>query len=326
MKNISNNFSAGGADLDLLVITGPTATGKTALGVSAALDFGGEVVSADSMQLYRRMDIGTAKPSTAEMCGIPHHMIDVADPNEPYSVSRYVREASACVDDIISRGKLPIIVGGTGLYIESLVSGRDFADSSGNLSLRETLGDEYDAYGGETMLEKLRSFDPVRAEKLPPGDKRRVIRAIEVYMLTGKTITQHDLETRARPPRYKSAKFALTFMNRDDLYSRIDSRVDSMLKDGLLREVEALLDSGIAADSTAMQAIGYKELVSHLRRGESLEDAVSSIKQESRRYAKRQLTWLRRDEKINWIEWDKSPDIDSARQILTSYLEGLRLE
>ena len=312
--------------MDLLVITGPTATGKTALGVSAALELGGEVVSADSMQLYRRMDIGTAKPSPDEMRGVPHHMIDIAEPEDSYSVAHYVEEATACVDEIISRKKLPILVGGTGLYIDSLISGRDFADSSGDTALRETLGNEYDSSGGEIMLEKLRAFDPQRAKKLHPGDKRRIIRAIEVYMVTGKTITQHDLETRARPPRYKAAKFALTFKNRSDLYSRIDSRVDTMLEAGLLHEVKCLLHSGIPEDCTAMQAIGYKELVSYIRRGESLPDAVNTIKQESRRYAKRQLTWLRRDETVNWIEWEKSPDIDSARQILTSYFNRLRLE
>jgi len=312
--------------LDLLVITGPTATGKTALGVSAALTLNGEVVSADSMQIYKRMDIGTAKPSPAEMCGIPHHMIDVAEPNDSYSVSRYVGEASACVDDIISRGKLPILVGGTGLYIDSLISGRDFADSSGDPSLRETLSYEYDTSGGNVMLERLRSFDPERAEKLHPEDRRRIIRAIEVYMLTGKTITQHDSETRARPPRYNAVKFALTFKDRDDLYSRIDSRVDKMIEAGLLREVKDLLDSGISENCTAMQAIGYKELVSHIRRGESLINALDTIKRESRRYAKRQLTWLRRDQAANWIEWEKSPDIDSARQILTNYFQSLGLK
>lgn len=304
----------------ILVITGPTATGKTALGVELALALGGEVVSADSMQVYRRMDIGTAKPSPGEMKGIPHHMIDVAEPYERYSVARYVEEAGACVDAILSRKRLPILVGGTGLYIDSLLSGRRFSVNAGDGGLRARLGDEYDMLGGEAMLERLASFDPGRAEKLRPGDKRRIIRAVEVYELTGKTITQHDLETQSLPPRYASVKIALSFENRDHLYKYIDGRVDGMLERGLASEVRSLLDSGVPEDCTAMQAIGYKELVPYAKSGSGLGEAVEAIKRESRRYAKRQLTWLRRDGTLKWIKWGAAPEIDRARQFVTNFL------
>ena len=225
----------------LVVITGPTASGKTALGVMLAQRLGGEVVSADSMQIYRGMDIGTAKPTPEEMQGVPHHMIDIADPTENYSVSRYAAEATACVDDILARGKLPIVVGGTGLYIDSLIAGRTFADGTADTALRQELNERYDEIGGEGLLGELRKFDPERAAKLHPADKKRIVRAMEVYILTGKTITQHDAETRAVPPRYDAAKIALTFADRQDLYARIDRRVDAMMQQGLLGEVRALL-------------------------------------------------------------------------------------
>ena len=221
----------------LVVITGPTASGKTALGVALAQRLGGEVVSADSMQIYRGMDIGTAKPTPEEMQGVPHHMIDIADPTENYSVSRYAKEAAACVDDILSRAKLPIVVGGTGLYIDSLIAGRTFADGTADTALRQELSERYDEIGGEGLLGELRKFDPERAAKLHPADKKRIVRAMEVYILTGRTITQHDAETRAVPPRYDAAKIALDFAVRQDLYDRIDRRVDIMVQQGLFDEV-----------------------------------------------------------------------------------------
>ena len=181
----------------IVVITGPTASGKTALGVALAQRLGGEVVSADSMQIYRGMDIGTAKPTPEEMRGVPHHMIDITDPAENYSVSRYAAQAAACVDDILARGKLPIVVGGTGLYIDSLIAGRTFADGTADTALRQELSERYDEIGGEGLLGELRKVDPERAARLHPADKKRIVRAMEVYILTGKTITQHDAETRA---------------------------------------------------------------------------------------------------------------------------------
>lgn len=295
----------------ILVITGPTATGKTALGVELAKKLNGEVISADSMQIYRGMDIGTAKPEKEEMQGIAHHMFDVADPSEDFSVSRYVEMAAECIENVYSRGKLPILVGGTGLYIDSLLSGRSFAEKGDGI-LREQLGMEYDATGGEEMLKKLSAIDPERGAKLHPADKRRIVRALEIYALTGKTITEHDAETRSLPPRYSSMRIALSFREREKLYSRIDHRVDMMMAKGLESEVRALLDAGVPRDSTAMQAIGYKELVEALEGKCSVASAVEAIKMGSRRYAKRQLTWLRRDEGLHWILWEDSPLIEEA--------------
>jgi tRNA dimethylallyltransferase len=296
------------AEARVIVLTGPTATGKTALAVALAQKLGGEVVSADSMQLYRGMDIGTAKPTAAEMGGVPHHMFDVADPTEDYSVSRYVEDASACVDDILARGKRPVLVGGTNLYIDSLLSGRSFAEK-GDGALREKLGAEYDAQGGEAMLARLAAVDAERAAKLAPGDKRRIVRALEIFALTGKTISAHDAETRERPPRWPSVRFALNFADREDLYARIDRRVDAMMAQGLEGEVRALLARGVPPEATAMQAIGYKEIAEALRGACTMEEAVARIKQGSRRYAKRQLTWLRRDKALRWIVWDGEPDL-----------------
>ena len=310
----------------IAVITGPTASGKTALGVALAEALRGEVVSADSMQLYRRMDIGTAKPTPEEMRGVPHHMIDVAEPGENYSVAHYVEEASACVDDILARKKLPIVVGGTGLYIDSLLSGRTFADGTSDSALRQELNERYDEIGGEGLLGELRKIDPERAQKLHAADKKRIVRAMEVYILTGKTITQHDAETRLLPPRYDAARIALDFENRADLYARIDRRVDAMVEAGLFDEVRALLAEGIPADCTAMQAIGYKEAVDAVRGQTSEADAADRIRQESRRYAKRQLTWLRRDPSLFWIRFEKAPDMALARRLSTGFLVRCGIE
>lgn len=287
----------------ILVVTGPTATGKTALSVELAKKLGGEIVSADSMQIYRGMDIGTAKVTKAEMQNIPHHMIDIADPSEDYSVSRYVEEADAAVRGILSRGRLPIVAGGTNLYIDSLIAGLDFAEKAEDAALRESLNKQYDDIGGEAMLEHLRGFDPERAAKLHPADKRRIVRAVEIYILTGETITRHDEETKKRPKRYDAVKIALTFADRAVLYDRINARVDKMVSDGLFDEVKGLLDSGLSPDCTAMQAIGYKEPAAYFRGEMSKDEAIELIKLSSRRYAKRQLTWLRRDDSIHWHEW-----------------------
>ena len=296
----------------MIVITGPTATGKTALGVAVAKAVDGEVIGADSMQIYRYMDIGTAKPTPAEMDGVPHHMVDIIDPAENYSVSRYVEQATAVADDILARGRVPVVVGGTGLYIDSLVAGREFAENQSDPKLRSMLEQQYDEHGGEAMRAMLHSFDPDRAEKLHPADKRRIVRAIEVYLLSGDTITAHDERTKAVPKRYNAVTYALDFTDRADLYRRIDLRVDRMAVLGLFDEVRALLDRGVPDDCTAMQAIGYKEAVLALRGAMTREEALERIKQSSRQYAKRQLTWLRRDKDIRWVRWDKQPDIPSA--------------
>ena len=303
----------------LLVICGPTASGKTALAVALAKAAGGEVVSADSMQIYRRMDIGTAKPTEEEMDGVPHHMLDVADPGEDYSVARYVSDATACVEDILSRGKLPIVAGGTGLYIDNLLAGREFAAFTGQW--RQKLQERAEREGIEVLYRELEQVDPQRAAKLHLADGKRIIRALEVWHETGETITDHDRRTAALPPRYEAVRIGLTFAERADMWERIDRRVDQMMAAGLVEEVEDLLSSGVPERCTAMQAIGYKEMVAALREGRAVDEAAEEIKLRSRQYAKRQLTWFRREPSVKWIAWEKIPDFSMALQNSTAYLE-----
>ena len=305
---------------DILVITGPTATGKTALGVELALLLDGEVVSADSMQIYRGMDIGTAKPTAAEMRGVRHHMLDVAEPDESFSAAKYARMASACVDDIRARGKTPILVGGTGLYIDGLLRGTEFAAAPGDAGLRRALEEEYDRIGGKAFREALSRIDPDRAALLHPGDKKRLVRAREVFILTGETITAHDERSRRTPPRYTADIRALDFTERADLYARIDARAARMFEEGLVDEVRALLDGGVPQGGTAMQAIGYKETAEYLSGGLTLPETVELVQRRSRQYAKRQLTWLRRDGRVRWLRWEKTPDLTAARQIATDFV------
>lgn len=307
----------------VLVITGPTATGKTALGVQLAKKLGGEVVSADSMQIYDKMDIGTAKATPEEMQGIPHHMVGCVSPFEEYSAAKYVENAAPICDDILSRGKLPIIVGGTGLYIDSLLAGRTFAQR-GDDSVRNRLSTEYDTSGGDILYEQLRLIDPECAARLHANDKKRIVRALEIFEVTGIPMSEHDRASREIPPRYSSVKIALSFENREDLYSRIDKRVDIMVQSGLIDEVRALFKMGLTEKHTAMQAIGYKELSHAILHEGPIEEAIDKIKQESRRYAKRQLSWLRRDSNINWIFWKKAPEIEKAVQLSTEFLNSHR--
>lgn len=303
----------------IAVITGPTATGKTKLGVMLARELGGEVVSADSMQLYRGMDIGTAKPTPAEMQGVPHHLIDVAEPWEGWSAAKFVEAARAACLDIISRGRLPIVVGGTGLYIDSLVQGRSFGAVDETGETRRELEERYDEIGGAAMLRELAQLDPERAAKLGPNDKKRVVRAYEVYLLTGRTITELDRESREREPEFDAKYIILDWASRDELYRRIDARVDEMVAQGLFEEVEALLAEGLGPDTTAMQAIGYKEAAEALRGECSRDEAIEKIKRETRRYAKRQLTWLRRREGALRIDWEGTPDFESALRASTGF-------
>ena len=306
----------------IIVVAGPTASGKTRLGIALARAFGGEIVSADSMQIYRGMDVGTAKATPEEQLAAKHHMIDAAEPWESYSVARYVEEAGAVCDGLLAAGRLPILVGGTGLYIDSLVSGRDFADNQEDRVLRTQLEAEYDQKGGQAMLEALAAFDPERAAKLNAGDRRRIVRAIEIYRLTGKTATEHDTETRRRPPRYEAARIVLNFKNRADLYARIDRRVTEMAEAGLFDEVRALLDAGLSPECTAMQAIGYKEAVLALRGEISRDEALDLIRQGSRRYAKRQITWFSRWEGAHRVLWDTEPDFEGALRSSTAFLHA----
>ena len=306
---------------NILVICGPTASGKTALAVALARRFHGEVVSADSMQIYRRMDIGTAKPTAEEMQGIPHHMIDVADPEEDFSAARYVDMAARCVDGILARGALPILAGGTGLYIDSLLSGRTFAAFDPASPLRAQLEERYVQEGGQALLAELAQADPEAAARLHPNDAKRIVRALEVWLTTGKTITQHDRETRALPPRYDALTLFLDFERREDMWDRIDRRVDRMMEAGLAGEVRALLDSGVPERCTAMQAIGYKEMVPVLSGDMAAEDAAAQIKLRSRQYAKRQRTWFRRDERAKPLIWGPVPDLAEVLQRSTDFLE-----
>ena len=284
----------------IVCIAGPTASGKTAFAVAMAKELNGEVVSCDSMQIYRRMDIGTAKPTADEMQNIPHHMIDVAEPDEDFSVSRYCEMATPIIDDIIARGKTAIIAGGTGLYMDSLIRGNAFAPypSTGR---RQELEDRADREGIEVLMQWLQQIDPDTAARLHLSDRKRIIRALEIYLETGETMTAHNLKTQAIPPRYSPVWFGLDFQERSQLYERIDRRVDIMLQQGLVQEIRDLLDSGIPSKCTAMQAIGYKEFVAALEGYATIEEAADLVRQSSRRYAKRQLTWFRRNQSMHWL-------------------------
>ena len=305
----------------ILVIVGPTASGKTRMAVELAQRHNGEVISADSMQIYRTMDIGTAKPTQEEMGGIPHHMIDVADPEEDFSVARYVEMAAQCVDDVLARGKLPIVAGGTGLYIDSLLSGRTFAPFSPDSALRGELERELAEKGGQAMLEALAQVDPEAAQRLHPNDHKRIIRALEVYRSTGKTITQHNRETQAIPPWYNALTIGLAFQDRQAMWRRIDQRVDEMVAAGLEDEVRRLLTSGISPKCTAMQAIGYKEFTQALSGEMTWQEAADVVKLRSRQYAKRQLTWFGRNPNTRWVRWDDPPEFEQGRRASTEYME-----
>ena len=295
----------------IVVFVGPTASGKTALSVALAKKLRGEVISADSMQIYRGMDVGTAKVTPEEMDGIPHHMIDVADPAESFSAARFVEMADPILRDILSRGKTAVIAGGTGLYVDALIQGRAFAPCPAT-GKREALEAEADLMGMEHMLDRLRQVDPDSAARLHLSDRKRILRALEVYEETGRTITAHNLETQKVPPRYDPVWLGLSFADRAALYRRIDRRVDLMLEHGLLEEIRSLLDRGVPRTATALQAIGYKEFLPVLEGKRTPEEAAEEVKRGSRRYAKRQLTWFRRNEKIHWILQRDPPDPEAV--------------
>jgi len=310
---------------ELIVITGPTATGKSTLGVHLAKRLNGEIISADSMQVYKNMEIGTAAPTADEMGGIPHHLIGFISPRDDYSVARYVLDASKCIDDILLRGKTPILVGGSGLYIDSVIAGRCF-QARGDSVLRKRLEKEYDTCGGESMLKKLRDVDEESASKLNVNDKKRIVRAFEAYETTGKPLSLHDKESKTLPQKYDVLKIALSYSDRSYLYTKIDKRVDEMMSKGLVQEVISLLKSGVSRYNTSMQAIGYKEfssvLTDDINNVENIDfsEIVDKVKMESRRYAKRQLTWLRRDNNIKWIIWNDSPDYTGAVEKISEFL------
>ena len=306
----------------ILAVVGPTACGKTSLGIALAKRYHGEVVSADSMQIYCGMTIGTAAPTAKEMEGVPHHMVAVAEPAESWSAARYAAEAGPIVDDILARGKLPILVGGTGLWLDALVKGHGFAAGHAGGEVRRLLQARLEAEGMDPLWAELERVDPEAAKRLHPADEKRVLRALEVYLETGKTITAHNEETKALPPKYDALWIGLQFTDRQDMRRLIDLRVDKMVKEGLLEEVQAILASGIPADATALQAIGYKEFLGVAEGRISMEEAIADVKLRSRQYAKRQLTWLRKNPDIHWIYWEKQRDFARALQLSTEILSA----
>ena len=306
----------------IVCVVGPTACGKTTLGVLLAKRYGGEVVSADSMQIYRGLTIGTAAPTEAEMDGVPHHMVAVADPAESWSAARYAGAAIPIADDILARGRLPVLVGGTGLWLDAVVRGHGFAGGSAGGAVRLRLQKRLEEEGAEPLLAQLREVDPAAAARLHPADEKRILRALEVYLETGKTITAHNEETKNLPPRYDAVWIGLQFACREDMKDLIDRRVDAMVEQGLLEEVRALLARDLPRSATAMQAIGYKEFLGVLEGSRTEAEAVAEIKLRSRQYAKRQLTWLRRNPAIHWIYWEKKRDFARALRISTEILSA----
>ncbi|MBR5518537.1 MAG: tRNA (adenosine(37)-N6)-dimethylallyltransferase MiaA [Clostridia bacterium] len=295
---------------DLIVITGPTASGKTAMSVEVAKILGAEIVNADSMQIYKYMDIGTAKPTVEERQGIPHHLIDIVNPDEQFSVARYCECAKQAIDSIHKKGKPAVMVGGTGLYVDSLVNNIQFSEIEPDEEYRAKTDALAEEKGNEYIYNMLMEIDPDSAGKISVSDRKRIIRALEVYHLTGKTITWHNEQSRSVPSPYNTTMFAID-VERDVLYDKINRRVDIMMDMGLVDEVKSIVEMGIGKDTTAMQAIGYKEIVQYLEGEITMEEAVDKIKQGSRRYAKRQLTWYRRNENVHWVK-----GIDEVLKIL----------
>ena len=304
----------------LICICGPTASGKTALSVALAKQLHTEIISADSMQIYRGMDIGTAKPTAEERQGVPHHLLDVCAPGEPFSVARYVELADAAAQDVLSRGMVPIVAGGTGLYMDALIECSTFSGDETDLSVREKYQRMAAEQGNEAVHAFLAKVDPEGAGRLHPNNLKRVIRALEVYEQTGMTIDAFNRLHKRPAPKYAALKIGICPAERQTLYDRIDLRVDQMLADGLLEETKRLLDSGALA-GTAAQAIGYKELLGYLQGDAPLADCVALLKQRSRNYAKRQLTWLKRDDNIHWIYYNNGEELPAILQEATEYLQ-----
>ena len=309
--------------IPLLVIAGPTASGKTKLSIDLAKQLNGEIVSADSMQIYKKMTIGTAKPTPEEMDGIPHHLIDFVEPGESFSVAEYVELARKEIAEIHARGKLPIVVGGTGLYITSLIDNVEFAETGSSLEIRGKYKQMAEEQGNAAVLEKLREVDPETAAALHENNIGRVIRALELYELTGIPMSRHMELSKKTPAPYELCCIALDYRSRQTLYDRINLRVSMMVEAGLLEEVRDLVASGYSA--TAAQAIGYKELIPWLDGDEPLEDCLERIRMQSRRYAKRQLTWFRRDDRIHWFFPDDYCDYDNLYKKVVDYIEKTAL-
>lgn len=303
----------------VIYIVGPTASGKTGLSVEVAKHFGGEILSADSMQIYKGMHIASAAPDKAEKQDVPHHLFEFLDPAQSFSVSQYVKLADGVIADIISRNKLPFVVGGTGLYISALAEHIDFGEDEAKEGLRQAITERFEKEGAEAMYEYLRSIDPASAEKISVNDKKRIIRAIEIFETAGITKSSRDAESKRGGAIYDNLIIGLTYNDRDVLYDRINRRVDIMLQNGLLKEAESAYKN---IGGTAAQAIGHKELFKYFENELTLEEAVEHLKMQTRRYAKRQLTWFRKTEGIRWIYMDEDPNpADTACKLIAEHIK-----
>ena len=311
---------------NLCIIVGPTSIGKSDLGVNLAIKHNGEVISADSMLIYKHMDLGTAKVRKDEMKGIPHHMIDIISPVEGFTVSDIKYMAKSHIGEINEKGKLPIVVGGTGLYVNSLVYNLDFAEIPPNEDLRSEYESLIEQFGNEYLHERLMKIDPISGEKISLKDKKRTMRALEIYDSTGKTMSEHNKNFRVMNEDYNLVYIALN-MDRSQLYERINHRVDVMFESGLVEEVKSILEMGYSPDLVALKAIGYKEIIMYLENQITLEEAIELIKKGSRNYAKRQLTWFRRDKRIKWINIDEyDNNIDVCNHISNYIVENLTID
>lgn len=304
----------------LLVLIGPTAVGKTKMSIELAKEFGCEIISGDSMQVYRGMDIGTAKISQEEMEGIPHHLIDIHEPDHPYSVAEFQEQSQRLIKEIHDRGKLPFIVGGTGLYVESVCYGYQFSESGADEAFREEQFRFANEYGAEALHLKLVNVDPETAERLHPNDLRRVVRALEIFHLTGIPLSA-QLAPQTKQSAYDLCLVGLT-MDRQMLYNRIEERIDLMLNQGLVDEVAALMDKGFAPGLVSMQGLGYKEIVSYLSGECSYEEAVVLLKRDTRRFAKRQLSWFRHMKDIEWVDVTDSGNFSANYQKIRAIIAG----
>ena len=309
--------------IPVIAVIGPTASGKTGLAVKIAQNFNGEVVSADSMQIYSELSVGTAKPSEKEMAGIVHHLIGHKSIDEEYSVVDYVEEAKAVINDIIKRGKIPVLCGGTGLYVDSLLSNTEFSEIRSDSEVRKKLYDFAKEFGNDALFERLKEVDPETAQKTHANNLVRVVRALEVYEITGKTMSEHQKDSHPVPSIYDVCYIGTNFSDRENLYKRIEQRIDEMLIEGVEEEAKFLFEHN--GTCTAAQAIGYKEFYPYFRGEMSREEAILVLKKETRHYAKRQLTWFRRNDKINWFNWDEYNTKDELRfevyKIIEQFLE-----
>ncbi len=320
----SNENSNVSSKLPLVILTGPTGVGKTRLSIALAKAINGEIISADSMQVYRGMDIGTAKIRPEETQGVPHHLIDVLDPGEPFDVVRFSELAQQAIQEICARGHLPVLVGGTGFYIQALRYGVDFSESDTDPEYRRQLEDEVSRIGPEALHERLRTVDPSAAEQIHPNNVRRVIRALEFNHFSGTQISEHNQRMRQKEAVYNSACFVLT-MDRAKLYERIDARVDEMMEDGLYEEVKALYDAGYRRGITSMQGLGYKEILDAIEGITTLDEAVEILKRDTRHFAKRQLTWFGRERDILWLSKDEPGGEEHLLSVILDELNARRI-